>query len=139
MRTSALIARIEESMERRDERFEQWMRERDERFEGWTQERDERFSQWMEDRDTRFQELMERQEASFERQAEAFDRQAIALDRQAEAFANDRAVMRSFIADIHAREEELSRRSEAVTGAMIDLAAEIRSWRTEGGRGGTVS
>jgi len=55
----------------------------------------------------------------------------LAFDRAAKAFNNDRAVMRALVADIDAHRDEQRQQSEAVTGALVDLAAEIRSWREE--------
>jgi hypothetical protein len=39
--------------------------------------------------------------------------------------------MRALVADIDAHRDEQRQQSEAVTGALVDLAAEIRSWREE--------
>lgn len=148
MRTRAFMARLDESMERQDARFRESMQRQDDVL---TEIRDlgsrqdqalARISATMDRQAEAFDrqaEAFDRQSQSLDRQAEALDRQMEAFDRQAQAFDNDRSVMRSFIVDIHAREEALTLRSEAVTGAMVDLAAEIRRWRIEGESGGGAS
>ena len=62
---------------------------------------------------------------------EAAERHARSFDRATEAFNNDRAVMRTMVAKLDADR----RQSEAITGALVDLAAEIRSWREGNGSG----
>ncbi len=69
------------------------------------------------------------------RHARTFERANVAFDRAAEAFNNDRAVMRTMVTKLDAHLEDDRRRSEAVTGALVDLAAEIRSWREGNGSG----
>lgn len=78
-------------------------------------------------------EAFDRNLEAFDRNLEAFDRNTAAFDRHAEAFANDRDVLRSLAAEIRAHTEKMERQGDATLGAMIDLAAEIRSWREEDG------
>ena len=66
---------------------------------------------------------------------EAAERHARSFDRATEAFNNDRAVMRTMVAKLDAPLEDDRRQSEAITGALVDLAAEIRSWREGNGSG----
>lgn len=48
-------------------------------------------------------------------------------------FTNQRAVTRELIAEMREHHERLGRQVEAQTGALIDLAKEIRSWSSGGG------
>ena len=47
--------------------------------------------------------------------------------------ANQRAVTRELIAEMREHHERLGRQVEAQTGALLDLAKEIRSWSSGGG------
>lgn len=47
--------------------------------------------------------------------------------------ANQRAVTRELIAEMREHHERLGRQVEAQTGALIDLAKEIRGWSSGGG------
>lgn len=83
-----------------------------------------------------------RNAAAFDRNASAFDRSAAAFGRNAAAFERNTQsfhryddVIRAMLADMRASSERMDRKTDAVVGALADLAAEIRSWRKEGGAG----
>jgi len=69
---------------------------------------------------------LNREEHRLNREEHRRNREQLELNRR--EFASNRDVMRSLIADVEAQREEGRRHSEAMIGALTDLAAEIRSW-----------
>lgn len=73
---------------------------------------------------------LNRQEHELKRREHELNREAYArlFDQIRRETENSRAVMRELVAEIHTMREEGRRHSEAVVGALTDLAAEIRGW-----------